>query len=106
LPPPASAARPRVPLPLNHWQDEKADWQRDGSRKRFRDDPAAGQGRRHRHQDQLHTFRASGITAYLQNGGRLEVAQQMANHESARTTGLHDRRGDEISLDEVERITI
>src|SRR4030095_7664653 len=52
-----------------------------------------------------HTFRATGITAYLQNGGRLEVAQQMANHESARTTGLYDRRGDEISLDEVERIT-
>jgi integrase/recombinase XerD len=53
-----------------------------------------------------HTFRATGITAYLKNGGRLEVAQQMANHESARTTGLYDRRGDEISLDEVERIAI
>jgi site-specific recombinase XerD len=53
-----------------------------------------------------HTFRATGITAYLKNGGRLEVAQQMAAHESARTTGLYDRRGDEISLDEVERIAI
>lgn len=53
-----------------------------------------------------HTFRATGITAYLKNGGRLEVAQQMANHESARTTGLYDRRNDEISLDEVERILI
>lgn len=53
-----------------------------------------------------HTFRATGITVYLQNGGKLEVAQQMANHESARTTGLYDRRGDEISLDEVERIGI
>src|SRR5690349_8800042 len=53
-----------------------------------------------------HTFRATGITAYLKNGGRLEVAQQMANHESARTTGLYDRCGDEISLDEVERIGI
>ena len=30
----------------------------------------------------------------------------MANHESARTTGLYARRGDEISLDEVERIGI
>jgi integrase/recombinase XerD len=39
-----------------------------------------------------HTFRATGITAYLKNGGRLEVAQQMAAHESARTTGLYDRR--------------
>src|SRR5215210_454919 len=39
-----------------------------------------------------HTFRATGITRYLQNGGKLEVAQQMAGHESARTTGLYDRR--------------
>jgi len=53
-----------------------------------------------------HTFRATGITAYLKNGGKLEIAQQMAAHESARTTGLYDRRGDEISLDEVERIVI
>jgi hypothetical protein len=42
----------------------------------------------------------------LKNGGKFEVAQQMAAHESARTTGLYDRRGDEISLDEVERIVI
>ncbi len=53
-----------------------------------------------------HTFRATGITAYLKNGGRLEIAQQIAAHESSRTTGLYDRRGDEISLDEVERIGI
>ena len=53
-----------------------------------------------------HSFRATGITEYLRNGGKLEVAQQMANHESARTTGLYDRRNDQISLDEVERIAI
>ena len=53
-----------------------------------------------------HTFRATGITTYLQNGGTLEKAQYMANHESSRTTGLYDRRQDEISLDEVERIVI
>lgn len=53
-----------------------------------------------------HSFRATGITAYLRNGGRLEIAQQMANHESARTTGLYDRRGDEITLDEIERVLI
>lgn len=53
-----------------------------------------------------HTFRATGITAYLKNGGKLEIAQQMAAHESARTTGLYDRRNDEVSLDEVERIAI
>ena len=51
-----------------------------------------------------HSFRATGITNYLKNGGRLEIAQQMAGHESSRTTGLYDRRGDEISLGEIERI--
>ena len=53
-----------------------------------------------------HSFRATGITEYLRNGGKLEVAQQMANHESSRTTGLYDRRMDGVSLDEVERIVI
>ena len=51
-----------------------------------------------------HSFRATGITTYLQNGGKLEIAQHMAGHESARTTGLYDRRSDEVALDEVERI--
>jgi integrase len=51
-----------------------------------------------------HSFRATGITTYLQNGGKLEVAQQMAGHESARTTGLYDRRNDAVGLDEVERV--
>jgi|HubBroStandDraft_6_1064221.scaffolds.fasta_scaffold556204_2 hypothetical protein len=46
-----------------------------------------------------HTFRATGITAYLKNGGMLETAQQMAAHESPRTTGLYDRRSDDLSLD-------
>src|SRR4051812_8303368 len=53
-----------------------------------------------------HSLRATGITAYMKNGGRLEVAQQIANHESPRTTKLYDRSSDEISLDEVERIVI
>ena len=53
-----------------------------------------------------HSFRATGITEYLRNGGKLEIAQQMANHESSRTTGLYDRRQDQVSLDEVERIMI
>lgn len=51
-----------------------------------------------------HTFRATGITEYLRNGGRRELAQQMAAHESARTTALYDRRDDEVSIAEVERI--
>ena len=53
-----------------------------------------------------HTFRATGITAYLINGGTLEKAAAMANHASTRTTQLYDRRRDEISLDEVERVVI
>jgi len=47
-----------------------------------------------------------GITAYLEAGGTLENAQAMAAHESPRTTKLYDRTGDEITLDEVERISI
>jgi integrase/recombinase XerD len=53
-----------------------------------------------------HTFRATGITAYLKNKGTLEHAQHIANHESPRTTKLYDRRQEEISLDEVEKISI
>ena len=54
-----------------------------------------------------HTFRATGITAYLKNPqARLEVAQHIAGHESIRTTKLYDRRADEVTLDEIERIGI
>jgi site-specific recombinase XerD len=53
-----------------------------------------------------HTFRATGITTYLQNGGTLEHAQTIANHESPRTTKLYDRTREELSFEEVERIKI
>jgi site-specific recombinase XerD len=53
-----------------------------------------------------HSFRATGITVYLLNGGLLEYAQQMAAHESARTTKLYDRRNDQVTLDQVERIVL
>jgi site-specific recombinase XerD len=53
-----------------------------------------------------HTFRATGITAYMQNGGTLEKAQAIAAHESPRTTKLYDRSADQITLDEVERIVL
>ncbi len=52
----------------------------------------------------VHSFRATGITTYLKNGGKLEIAQAMAGHENARTTGLYDRRSEAVALDEVERI--
>lgn len=50
-----------------------------------------------------HTFRATGITAYLKSGGALETA---ANYNSTRTTQLYDRRADQVSLDEIERVRI
>jgi site-specific recombinase XerD len=53
-----------------------------------------------------HSFRATGITAYLKNGGTLEKPAAMANHASTRTTQLYDRRREELTLDEVERIGI
>lgn len=53
-----------------------------------------------------HSFRATGVTNYLTNDGKLETAQQMAGHADARTTKLYDKRNEQISLDEIERITI
>ena len=53
-----------------------------------------------------HSFRATGITSYLKNGGTLEKAAAMANHASTRTTQLYDRRQDEVSLAEIERILL
>jgi len=53
-----------------------------------------------------HTFRATGITAYLLNGGTIEHAQAIAAHESPRTTKLYDRTDSEIALEEVERIRL
>ena len=53
-----------------------------------------------------HTFRATGITEYMRNGGTLEKAQQMAAHASSKTTNMYNRVNDAVSLDEVERIVI
>lgn len=53
-----------------------------------------------------HTFRATGITSYLENGGTIEKAQAIAAHESPKTTKLYDRTSDQITLDEIERIAI
>jgi integrase len=51
-----------------------------------------------------HSFRATGITNYLEHDGTLEKAQQMAAHASPRTTKLYDRTNDQVTLDEVEKI--
>jgi integrase/recombinase XerD len=91
-------ARDRSGLALT----ENGLWQQDAYRMIQRRAKAAGIATRIGN----HTFRATGITAYLMNGGLLETAQQMAAHESPRTTGLYDRRSDDVSLDEVEKIKI
>jgi integrase/recombinase XerD len=53
-----------------------------------------------------HTIRVTSITAYLENGGTREKAQQIAAHESARTTKRYDRTSDAITLDEIEKSAI
>ena len=53
-----------------------------------------------------HSFRGTGITEYLRNGGDLEVAARIAGHGSTRTTQLYNLLREEISLDEIERIHI
>ncbi len=53
-----------------------------------------------------HSFRAIGITDYLQNGGDINVARRMAGHSNIKTTELYDRRGDEVSFSEIERVGI
>ena len=53
-----------------------------------------------------HTFRATGITAYLLNGGTLERAQAIAGHDSPRTTKLYDRTADEVTVEDIEKIGI
>src|SRR4051812_3749699 len=53
-----------------------------------------------------HTFRATGITAYLKNGGTIEKGGRTPTPAPPRPPPLYDRRNDEVSLDEVERILI
>jgi integrase/recombinase XerD len=57
-----------------------------------------------------HSFRSSGITNFLENGGTLEVAQRIAGHADSRTTklyrttNLHDSREHKLSVEDVEHI--
>ena len=53
-----------------------------------------------------HSFRTTGMTTYLKNGGTLENAAAMADHDSTRTTQLYNRRRGNLSLDEVEQIRV
>jgi hypothetical protein len=53
-----------------------------------------------------HSFRATGITVYLENGGTLEHARAMVANESPRTTKLYDRTKERLTLEEIERIRL
>lgn len=54
-----------------------------------------------------HTFRGTGITAYLEHpDAKLEEAQKMAAHSDPKTTRLYDRRSQAVTIDDVERIRI
>lgn len=51
-----------------------------------------------------HSFRATGITNYLENGGTLEKAQWIAGHSDSRTTKLYDRRALKATVEDIERV--
>jgi integrase/recombinase XerD len=51
-----------------------------------------------------HSFRAAGVTNFLENGGSLEVAQRIAGHADSRTTKLYDRRAEKLLVEDMERI--
>ncbi|MCC7390164.1 MAG: tyrosine-type recombinase/integrase [Phycisphaerales bacterium] len=53
-----------------------------------------------------HTLRATGITVYLENGGTIENARNIAAHASLRTTQCYDRRSESVTLDEISRIRL
>jgi site-specific recombinase XerD len=53
-----------------------------------------------------HTFRATGITTFLENGGDLETAQHIAGHASANTTRIYDHREQKVAQEEIERVRI
>ena len=53
-----------------------------------------------------HSFRAIGLTDYLQNGGDIIIAKRLAGHSNVKTTQLYDRRNDDVSFSEIERVGI
>src|SRR5688572_12435007 len=83
------------------WEAHRQDAAAAGQR--LPDDSATSARGRHSDEDQLPQLPRHRHHHLPAKGGKLEIAQQMAGHESARTTGLYDRRNDAVALDEVER---
>ena len=50
-----------------------------------------------------HSFRATGVTEYMNSGGTIEIAQRIAGHTSPSTTRIYDRSGDQLTLEEIQR---
>jgi integrase/recombinase XerD len=53
-----------------------------------------------------HSFRATGITEYMNRGGTIDVARRIAGHQSSTTTKIYDRSRDRLTLEEIERVSI
>ena len=53
-----------------------------------------------------HSFRATGVTEYMNSGGTIEIAQRIAGHTTSSTTRIYDRSGDQLTLQEIERVQI
>ena len=53
-----------------------------------------------------HRFRATGVTEYMNSGGTIEIAQRIAGHTSPSTSRIYDRSGDQLTLEEIERVQI
>jgi integrase/recombinase XerD len=53
-----------------------------------------------------HSFRATGVTEYMNSGGTIEIAQRIAGHTSPSTTRIYDRSGDQLTIEEIERVQI
>ena len=53
-----------------------------------------------------HSFRATGVTEYMNSEGTIEIAQRIAGHTSPATTRIYDRSGDQLTLQEIERVQL
>ena len=52
-----------------------------------------------------HSFRATGLTAYMNAGGQLDIAQRIAGHSQPSTTKIYDRSKDRVTIHEIEKVS-
>ena len=51
-----------------------------------------------------HSFRGTGITNFMENGGAIDVAAGIAGHASTKTTQLYNRTAQTVQREEIERL--